>query len=76
MIFDGFLVAVGIVLAVCAIRSPVLRQLVRGHGKGRPPFTGSNEHAIARKYGQDPLAQSRSRERAKGARLPRRSVRR
>lgn len=63
MIFYGFLVAVAVVIAVCAIRSPIVRQLSRGHGKARPPFLSSNIHGTALKFGQDPLAQSEFRER-------------
>ena len=76
MIFDGFLVAVAIVIAVCAIRSPIVRQLARGHGKSRPPHLSSNDHGIARKYGQDPLAHSRFREREDRGRHPGGSARR
>lgn len=63
MFFYGFLVLVALGIAAFFIRSPIVRQLRRGHGIGRPWMSSSNLHGDAMKYGQDPRAISRSRER-------------
>jgi len=46
MIFWVFLVVVALGLALWAIRSPLVRQLRRGHGSARAPFSSSNDHGL------------------------------
>jgi hypothetical protein len=66
MVFYGFVVVVALVLVGLFVRSPVFRQVRRGHGTGRPPFTSSNDHAndYSSQSGPkvDPLAQPKRRE--------------
>jgi hypothetical protein len=63
MIFYAFLVLVALVAIVWAIRSPMIRQIRRGHGTGRQPFSSSNDDAFNRKQKVvDPMEKLRPRE--------------
>jgi hypothetical protein len=46
MYFYGFLVLVALGIALWATRSPVVRQIGRGHGKARGPNSSANDHGF------------------------------
>jgi hypothetical protein len=47
MLFYGFLVVIALGFVVLFVHSPVFRQLRRGHGSSRPPFSGAVDHGLA-----------------------------
>lgn len=65
MIFYGLLVLLGVGIAAWAVRSSTVKQILRGHGKGRPPFSSANDHGFdhnGRTPRIDPLGRPRARD--------------
>jgi hypothetical protein len=47
VLFYGFLIVAALGLVLLFLRSGVFRQLHRGHGASRPPFSTARDHGLA-----------------------------